>query len=195
MEVSSIILDLGTRRRWVISFTKRFFRTLRRPGRVWGPPSLLWNGYGGYFLEGKAAGWVSHRAAMDAVEYEEISCPAGNRTSTVHPAVRSYTDWAILAPYLYKITISLHIYNIINGLLLLLLLLLQMSRVRAQADWNTGTALTEVPNLFTEKVETAMPTEAQLPLSLNCSICFRRRSRLRCRLKHRYLSHYSQGGP
>jgi hypothetical protein len=32
------------------------FSSPRRPGRLWGPPSLLSNGYGGSFPGGKAAG-------------------------------------------------------------------------------------------------------------------------------------------
>jgi hypothetical protein len=35
---------------------KRFFFTLRRQDRLWGPPSLLSNGYRGLFPRGKAAG-------------------------------------------------------------------------------------------------------------------------------------------
>jgi hypothetical protein len=34
----------------------RFFSFPRRPDRLWGPPSLLSNGYQGQFLRGKAAG-------------------------------------------------------------------------------------------------------------------------------------------
>jgi hypothetical protein len=34
----------------------RMFTSPRRPDRLWGPPNLLLNGYGGSFLGGKAAG-------------------------------------------------------------------------------------------------------------------------------------------
>jgi hypothetical protein len=34
----------------------RIFSSPSRPDRFWGPPNLLYNGYGVLFLEGKAAG-------------------------------------------------------------------------------------------------------------------------------------------
>jgi hypothetical protein len=36
--------------------SKKFFSTPQRPDQLWGPPSLLCNGYQGSFPEGKAAG-------------------------------------------------------------------------------------------------------------------------------------------
>jgi hypothetical protein len=34
----------------------RIFNSPCRPDRLWGPPNLLYNGYGGFFPGGKAAG-------------------------------------------------------------------------------------------------------------------------------------------
>jgi hypothetical protein len=46
--------DRGVRVR--IPVGSRIFSSPRRPDRLWGPPSLLSNGYGGPFPRGKAAG-------------------------------------------------------------------------------------------------------------------------------------------
>ena len=34
---------------------KRFFSSPKRRGQLWGQPSLIFNGYQGYFVGGKAA--------------------------------------------------------------------------------------------------------------------------------------------
>jgi hypothetical protein len=43
-------------------------------------------------------GWVGPRAGLDAMEKREAVAPARNRTRTVQPVSRRYTDWAI-PPY------------------------------------------------------------------------------------------------
>jgi hypothetical protein len=73
---SSIILDLGSRWRRVVSFTPcRFTPGERAPGIHW------------------IGGWVGPRAGLDAVENGRILYyTTGNRTRAVHLGARRYTD-------------------------------------------------------------------------------------------------------
>jgi hypothetical protein len=75
------ILDLGTRWRWVLSFTPRPLYTRGKNLR-----GTLW-----------IRGWVDHRAGLDAVEERKI-LPLRNRTPVVPSVVCRYTDWAIPTP-------------------------------------------------------------------------------------------------
>jgi hypothetical protein len=72
---SSTILVLGTRWRWVVSFTTPWEKAL---GTHW------------------IGGWVGPGAGLDAVEWRQISCPC--RQSNPQPVCRHYTDWAIPSP-------------------------------------------------------------------------------------------------
>jgi hypothetical protein len=75
---SFTILDLGTRWRWVVSFSPGNF-TPRE-----GAPGTHWKG-----------GWVGPRAGLHAVL--KSFALVGNGTSAVQPVGRPYTDWAISA--------------------------------------------------------------------------------------------------
>jgi hypothetical protein len=71
---SSTILDLGSRWRWVVSFTPR-------------PIYLRGNSFQ-YSLNRRILG---PRSAMDAVEKIKSLAPVGNRTLAVQPIVRRCT--------------------------------------------------------------------------------------------------------
>jgi hypothetical protein len=75
------ILDLGTRWRWVVSFTHR---PLYPQGTTRG---THWTG-----------GWVGPRAVLDAVVKRKIPSPrrkSNPRTPIVQPVAQRCTDWAI----------------------------------------------------------------------------------------------------
>jgi hypothetical protein len=78
---SSIIINLGTRWRWMVSFTPpAVLPQEKAPGtrRIWG--------------------WVGPRASMDAVEKNLLSLPRMERRFPACPATsRHYADWAIPA--------------------------------------------------------------------------------------------------
>jgi hypothetical protein len=79
---SSTILDLGTRWRWVVSFTPRpLYPRLPLDGNLGGPL----NRCGSYGEERNLA-------------------PAGNWTPAVQTVARRYTDWVISAPHLCTCT-------------------------------------------------------------------------------------------
>jgi hypothetical protein len=64
----STILDIGTRRRWVVSFTSQWlYPRERAPGTHW------------------IGSWVGPRAGLEAAEYIKSLPPIGNRTPVVHP--------------------------------------------------------------------------------------------------------------
>jgi hypothetical protein len=72
---SSTILDLGTRWRWVVSFTPQPLYPKEKA------PSTHWKG-----------GWVGPRAGLDAVEKTEIPWPS--REWNPGHAARRHTNWA-----------------------------------------------------------------------------------------------------
>jgi hypothetical protein len=72
---SSTILDLGTTRTWVVSFTPRVF--------------CLWGNRPRYPLDG----WAQSRSGRCGGE-RNLSL-TGNRVSAVQPVALCYTDWAI----------------------------------------------------------------------------------------------------
>jgi hypothetical protein len=73
----STILDLGSRWRWVVSFTPQpFYRGEKVPGLHW------------------IGGWIGPRARLYAVE-EKILFPLWNRTPVVQSVACRYTDWAV----------------------------------------------------------------------------------------------------
>lgn len=69
------ILNLGTRRKWVVGYALRLF-------------------YAGVHWVG---GWVGPRADLDVVAKTEIPAPAGNRNSVVESVACHDTDWAIVS--------------------------------------------------------------------------------------------------
>jgi hypothetical protein len=72
------ILDLGTRWRWVVSFTSRE----RAPVTHW------------------IGGWLDPRAVLDTVVNGELPSPrreSNTRSPIVHLVAQSYTDWAVTA--------------------------------------------------------------------------------------------------
>jgi hypothetical protein len=75
-------LDLGTRWRWVVSFTPQpLYPKERTPGTQW------------------IGGWVGPRAVLDAVK-RKIPSPrrqSNPRTPIIQPVAQRYTDWAITA--------------------------------------------------------------------------------------------------
>jgi hypothetical protein len=76
-----VALDLGTRWRWVVSFTPR---SLYPPRKI---PSIHWIG-----------GWVGPRAVLDAVVKRKIPIPlqeSNPRTLIVQPIAQRCTNWAI----------------------------------------------------------------------------------------------------
>jgi hypothetical protein len=77
------ILNLGTRWRWVVSFTPRpLYPRERAPGTDW------------------IGGWVGPRAVLDAVVKRKIPSSLRElnlRTPIVQPVAQHYTDWAITA--------------------------------------------------------------------------------------------------
>jgi hypothetical protein len=81
--IAPCILDLGTRWRWVVSFTPR---SLYPQGKsLWCPLDR---------------GWVGPRAVLDAVVKRKIPSPrqeSNPRTPIVQPVAQRYTDWAITA--------------------------------------------------------------------------------------------------
>jgi hypothetical protein len=78
---SSNFLDLGTRWRWAVRFTPL---PLYPPGKS--PAVSI----------GQEAGWSPE--SVWTLWRREKSFNAGNRTQTVQPVARRYTDWAILIP-------------------------------------------------------------------------------------------------
>jgi hypothetical protein len=72
---NSTILDLGTRWRWVVSFT----------------PRPLYPG-------GKSPLYPFYRY-LDVVEKRKMSCPCRESNRAVHPEAHRYTDWAIPSGY------------------------------------------------------------------------------------------------
>jgi hypothetical protein len=102
------ILDLGTRWRWVVSFTAgRFIPREKAPGTHW------------------IGGWVGLRAVLDVVVNRKIPSPRrelNSRTPIIQPIAQRYTDWAIVAlfyvlilernkiipPYVDYLTAKLH---------------------------------------------------------------------------------------
>jgi hypothetical protein len=75
---SSTILDLGTRRRWVVSFTLRpFYIRGNGPGTRW------------------IRDWVDHRAVWTLWNRNKSFSLAGNQTPAVQSLTLLYTDWAI----------------------------------------------------------------------------------------------------
>jgi hypothetical protein len=82
------ILDLGTRWRWVVSFTPRP-HYLKESA-----PRTHWIG-----------GWVGPKAVMDAVVKRKIRSPrreSNPRTPIVQPLAQRYTDWAITSLFTYS---------------------------------------------------------------------------------------------
>jgi hypothetical protein len=82
-DIAPRILDLGTRRRRVVSFTPR---PLYPQGKS---PWYHWIG-----------GWVGPRAFLDTVVKRKIPSPrweSNPRTPIVQPAAQCYTDWALTA--------------------------------------------------------------------------------------------------
>jgi hypothetical protein len=79
--MAPLILDLGTRWRWVVSFTPRpLYRQGKTPGTHW------------------IGGWVGPRAVPDAVVKRKIPSPSREskpRTPIFQLVARRYTDWAI----------------------------------------------------------------------------------------------------
>jgi hypothetical protein len=77
------ILDLGTRWRWVVSFTPRpLYPRERAPGAHW------------------IGGWVGPKAVLDAEVKRKIPSPRREskpRTPNVQTVAQRYTDWAITA--------------------------------------------------------------------------------------------------
>jgi hypothetical protein len=81
--IAPSILDLGTRWRWVVSFTTRPLYPQEK--------SLC------FPLD---RGWVGPRAVLDAVVKRKIPSPrreSNPRTPIVQPLAHRYTDWAITA--------------------------------------------------------------------------------------------------
>jgi hypothetical protein len=79
--IAPLILDLGTRWRWVVSFTPR-------------PPCPQ----GKIPCYPRIGGWVGPRAVLDAVVKRKIPSPrreSNPRTPIVQPVTQRYTDWAI----------------------------------------------------------------------------------------------------
>jgi hypothetical protein len=75
--------DLGTRWRWMVSFTTRPLYPRERA------PSTHWIG-----------GWVGSRAVLDAVMKKKCPAPrreSNPRTSTFPPVAQRYTQWNIKA--------------------------------------------------------------------------------------------------
>jgi hypothetical protein len=76
------ILDLGTRWRWVVSFTTRpLYHRERAPGT-------------------HGIGWVGSWVVLDAVVKRKIPRPrweSNPRTPIVQPVAQCYTDWAMTA--------------------------------------------------------------------------------------------------
>jgi hypothetical protein len=85
--------DLGTRWRWVVSFTPGHFTSRKRAaGTHW------------------IRGWVGPRAVLDAVMKRRIPSPrreSNPRTLIVQPVAQRYNDWAItiLLDFLFNILI------------------------------------------------------------------------------------------
>jgi hypothetical protein len=79
--VAPRILDLGTRWRWVVSFTPQpLYPQGKSPGTHW------------------IGGWVGPRAVLDAVVKRKIPSPrreSNPRTPIIQSVSQRYTDWAI----------------------------------------------------------------------------------------------------
>jgi hypothetical protein len=79
--IAPLILDLGTRWKWVVSFTPgRFAPRERAPGTHW------------------IGGWVGPRAGLDAVVKRKFQAPAGTWTPDHSARSPALYHWAIPAP-------------------------------------------------------------------------------------------------
>jgi hypothetical protein len=91
--IATHILDLGTRWRWVVSFTiRQLYPQKKVPGTHW------------------IGGWVGPRAVLDMVVKRKIPIhrwESNPRTPIVQPVAQRYTDWAntalVKSPFEYKI--------------------------------------------------------------------------------------------
>jgi hypothetical protein len=91
--IAPLILDLGTRWRWVVIFTPgRFTPRERAPGTHW------------------MGGRVGLGAVLDAVVKRKIPSPrreSNPRTPIIQPVAQRYTDWAITALMFFKFEIEI----------------------------------------------------------------------------------------